>query len=313
MRKPDASSVAEQAVSAGGPQAAGQAPVLVLKVQRGRTAARERPVRQNRFLIGSDRGCHLRLGGDEMPLLHSIVLARPEGYHLDAVASSPPLRINGHAVESVDLADGDLIEIGTFQLQVSLSPVSGNHTPQSTPASQETPIDHPEQPADPAELSAEELVDLLDAEMQMVDEFEAGTMLGADALLEAVRREAEQHSEAAPTIPIEGVLKGQGVVGETSRVSAEADSPELAIHHDQPASEESNRDLISLVSQLQDFVHGMDSRSQRATEREMFLAEAISEIFESQQQMAEQIEKLAEQLALLQSRDQSPTQRRAIA
>lgn len=247
-----------------------------------------------------------------MPLLHSIVLARPDGYHLDAVASDPPLKVNGRSVESADLADGDLIEIGTFRLEVALSSPGGQRQPQHSASQEQTAIDHDREFTDPAELSAEELVDLLDAEMQMVDEFDNGTMVGAEALLDAALREQDKSPDTVPMIPIDSALKQEPDAAAAS-VSAEQESPELAIHRESQPATESQGDLATLVAQLQEFVHGMDSRSQRATEREMFLAEAISEIFESQQQMAEQIEQLAGQLATLKAREQSPTQRRAIA
>src|SRR5579871_217763 len=100
-----------------------RAPRLTLEICRGRTRFPQRPVAGPRFFIGSGEGCDLRLGGDILPSIHSLIQTRADGIWLEAVAENPPLLLNGHITKGEWLRDGDLLEIGPFQLVAHVIPV----------------------------------------------------------------------------------------------------------------------------------------------------------------------------------------------
>lgn len=156
---------------------------FVLLVERGQTRFPERPVDRDRYLIGAGSNCQLQLGG-EMPILHSIIV--PEGDHLwiDAVVPNPPLIVNGNAVRESELHVGDVLEIGEFVFSVAIGRVSqARALPQPSSA-----------------LSANELVDALEAELKAAEEIDSARAAGAAALLAAA-----ESVTASPSSPTDGL------------------------------------------------------------------------------------------------------------
>ena len=148
----------------------------------GKTASPLRPILRDRFLIGAGPRCDLRLGGDEMPVLHSIVHLDGSTICIDPVAAAPPLLVNGQS-GMTELQSGDEIAIGGFRMILHAADIAAEAMPNAAPGVQE--------PVDLAELSAAELVDLIEQEEALVDEYEAGRRAGAEALLDAVERRAD--------------------------------------------------------------------------------------------------------------------------
>ena len=60
---------------------------LVLEICRGRTDHPLRPVQSPRFLIGSSPRCDLRLGGAEIPPLHTLIFVDGADIWVEAMAS----------------------------------------------------------------------------------------------------------------------------------------------------------------------------------------------------------------------------------
>ena len=96
-------------------------PVVFLEIKQGRTAFPFRPVQGNRFLIGSAGCCDLCLGSQSVPQLHSLLHIDKSEVVLESVADFPLLKINGEIERSKSLCDGDMIEIGRFQLVARIS------------------------------------------------------------------------------------------------------------------------------------------------------------------------------------------------
>ena len=96
-------------------------PVVFLEIKQGRTAFPFRPVQGNRFLIGSASCCDLCLGSQSVPQLHSLLHVDQDEVVMESVADFPLLKINGEIERSKVLCDGDLIEIGRFQLVARIS------------------------------------------------------------------------------------------------------------------------------------------------------------------------------------------------
>ena len=99
---------------------------LVLEITRGRTRFPRRPVTHSRFLIGAGATCDLRLGGERMPALHSIITVAGREITLEAIAAEPGLTVNGRLVRNALLHDGDLIGIGEVEL---LARLEAGHAP----------------------------------------------------------------------------------------------------------------------------------------------------------------------------------------
>ena len=154
-----------------------------LRVERGQTKFPERPISTDRFLIGAGSNCHLQLGG-EMPILHSIIVASEEGLWIDATVMDPPLLVNRQPVREGQLHVGDLIEIGSFLFRV-----------ESQPLSAQAEIEVESEAVDLAELSAENLVDLMQSEIDAINAIEQAKTTGAMALMQAIKRAGASDSE----------------------------------------------------------------------------------------------------------------------
>ncbi len=143
---------------------------FTLLVERGQTRFRERPIDTDRFLVGAGSNCHLQLGG-QMPILHSIII--PEGDHLwiDAVVAAPALVVNGQIVREAELKSGDIIEVGEFVFCLSRS----EHV--TLVAVEDLPT--------PTALSAQELVEAIEAELKTLQAVDVSREQGAISLLQA--------------------------------------------------------------------------------------------------------------------------------
>lgn len=181
---------------------------LCLEIRRGQTDHPLRPIlnRHGRFLIGGDDDCDLQLGGVDIPALHSLLQFDGNDLWIEAIAPEPQLLVNRQAVNSCLLRNGDHIEIGAFELAVRLDRQQQQldicHCPTGRLLS--SPCLDLNTEFDPdavAELSAEELVDALDQEMQMIEHFDRRQSLGAAALLNAVQQHREQPTRRNSSIP----------------------------------------------------------------------------------------------------------------
>lgn len=168
-------------VNSGEPTSAPPQTGLVLEISRGRTRFPQRPVSGPRFLIGSAITCDLRLGGSDIPAVHTLIVHSDQGYELETLVGDPPLKVNGEILQHTWLRDGDRIEIGTIELTARV--VSGA---QFAPA--ETHADRP-----PLEqMTTAELVDYIEHEQDQLARHELSRHAGAAALMQEVRRLANQ-------------------------------------------------------------------------------------------------------------------------
>ncbi|MBT5018032.1 hypothetical protein N8590_00690 [bacterium] len=149
-----------------------------LRIERGRTQHPERPICEDRFLIGAGSNCHLQLGG-EMPILHSVVIQTDDGLWIDSVVQLPQLLVNRQQVRDCQIFAGDLIEIGDFVFSVQGSEI--------TQEAVEVDLHEEDEDVDLRELNAEDLVDLMAEEMEVLDNITEARQTGANALLESVQ------------------------------------------------------------------------------------------------------------------------------
>ncbi len=161
-------------------------PGMWLEIRKGKTNFPLRPISGERFLIGAGSHCHLQLGGDHVPMLHSLLVIEGQTAHLEAVITEPPLLVNGQARRMVELQDEDIVTIGDFEFVF-------HRLASSEPFSQASVSELPEleevsEVADLSRLSALELVNLIEEEAQQITAFNRSRELGAAALIDAARR-----------------------------------------------------------------------------------------------------------------------------
>jgi hypothetical protein len=286
-----------------------QLPVqLVLEVTKGQTRFRRRPVTTPRFLIGAGSTCDLRLGGEGMSALHSIITIAGREIAIEAIAAEPVLRVNGRPVQSSVLHDGDVIAVGEVELlarfEAGYAPVG------ATAASAPAPVpDADERPL--SDLSAAELVDRIAEEEQMIEEFEERQRVGANALVDAIMGRARRTAAARPAeagvrapIPAPHFLsKRPQILAAQTRQSPSSADCDPAFQHD----------LEELGKQLTTLSQDLKGNSLRAAEREAKYATAADVLLDTQHKLVSQLEVLLDQVHALKANDPAIQTPRAIA
>lgn len=137
-----------------------------------------------------------------MPVLHSVIHLDGENAWIDAVAAGLDLRVNGQSTTFAELHTGDRIEIGSFALtfkhkaaKAAKAPVIAAYDP--IPEN----LEDADADVDLSKLSASELVDLIEDDMELVEEFERRKRRGTEALLDAVRRHRNDEPVAQEIAP----------------------------------------------------------------------------------------------------------------
>jgi hypothetical protein len=270
---------------------------LVIEITRGRTRFRSRPVTGSRFLIGAGVTCDLRLGGADVPVLHSIITVTNGEVHLEAIAPNPVLIVNGRGVREVELADGDVIGIGDVELRARLAV---RHTPAAIETIEAAPATVDSDEYSLADLSASELIDRIEAEERQIDEFEERRLTGAKALAQNVfsrvagagttsRESARPHAVPAPHFLSKRpqVLAARGRTKPAAIPAVPADDSAFL------------QELEQLGRQLTELSQELQSSSERSTARESHYAEATELLMQTQDKLASQLETLVAQVAII--------------
>jgi hypothetical protein len=172
-------------------EAAAEDSFLTLRITLGATRFPVRPVLKDRFTLGSGAACDLRLGAEFPKLFAVIVVAAPEVL-LEQLAPSPALCVNGQPTQSAVLETGDRIRLGGIELEAIIpaatrlsfpSPLLGRVV--ETVSAEEAAVFDA---AELSELSAADLVNLIEQEERVAERDQAGRDLGAESLLFEVRR-----------------------------------------------------------------------------------------------------------------------------
>jgi hypothetical protein len=161
-------------------------PGMWLEIRRGKTNFPLRPISGDRFLIGAGSNCHLQLGGEHVPMLHSLLGIEGKTASLEAVVAEPPLLVNGEARRQVELTDEDTVTIGDFEFVFHRLLCN---EPESQVAVTESSV--PIAAEQLAKFSATELVALIEDEVANLDDYDNRRELGAAALLDAAHRLGE--------------------------------------------------------------------------------------------------------------------------
>ena len=268
------------------------APLMYLEICRGKTGFRQRPVCSPNFLIGSGPGCDLRLGGGDIPEAHSVLLVLDQEAAIQWLGEDPPLLVNGEPVQEAILNDEDHICIGRFDFLI--------HHEFSKRPSQAEDLSHESQPqADStaelsellnlvaqgkaeehdedllSQLSATELAEQLEADLESVEQFEEAIRQGESALLFAAAERAEE-------------------------LLAESPQPDLASED----ADEVLAELEKVIQQLSGFSAELDERAARIASHEASQSEAAELLLAAQKQLAEQLERFHRQVVDTQEPDE---------
>ncbi len=260
-------------------------PYLYLEIRRGRTGYPQRPVLSKDFLIGSGPACDLRLGGDDIPEAHSLLLVRENEVRVQWLAEPPALVVNGEQTHESPLKDGDRIHIGRFEFIVhglyhaAAAPEPSNQAPADALSTSEllnlvSAAKTSEPGADLSELSIDELAERLETEDEAVKAFDGSVSLGEAALLYAVAQRAEELAAGSDQQP------------------------------DEPADAEILEELERVITQLSGFSAELDERATRLARQETTQAEAAELLLDAQKELAAQLERFHEQVAQSQEASQ---------
>jgi chromosome segregation ATPase len=100
-------------------------PALI--VTYGRTDQKYRPLQRDLVMIGQGRSCDIGLASPEVADAHCVLFRTADGWLLRDCGSRVGTRLNGTPVRECAVADGDVLQIGTFTFRFHL-PASGHVT-----------------------------------------------------------------------------------------------------------------------------------------------------------------------------------------
>ena len=261
---------------------------LVLEVSHGRTRFPRRPVTGPRFLIGSAITCDLRLGGADIPAIHSLIVHSDDGYELETVVGDPELKVNGEVVQQVRLRDGDRIEIGSIALTARV--VVEAQFPPSDIAADRPPLEH---------MSTAELVDFIEHEQDQLARHELARHAGAAALMQEVRRLATQPgtSKALPSRRIDRAEPG---------VPRPQSLPRVPVG-DLPAAVQDPAEVRALGDQMAALSQELRLTLEAAGQREGQYAQSLADLLLVQQRLARQLADVTESVEQLRQNQETRT------
>jgi predicted component of type VI protein secretion system len=91
-----------------------------LEILRGHARQRRRPVNVPVFLIGTAEDCDLVLGDPAIPEVHTYLYLKADDVTIRTLGAAPQLEVEGIAVETARLRDGDRFAIGPFAFRVHI-------------------------------------------------------------------------------------------------------------------------------------------------------------------------------------------------
>lgn len=261
-----------------------------LEICKGKTQFPQRPVIELRFLIGAGAGCDLRLGGDDIPPLHTILIVSEGQLTAETIAGQPLLQINGRNRETAVLQDGDLLEVGPFHFVVHINHDRVTRLGQDSQSRLIDSSDEFENSLLPetSELSASQLIDRIEEEFQFVEEFEQKVDLGEQTLLNEIAARskntvvspAPSSGQSTPPASRHFIHNAHELVGPTHR------GTELELV----------REFERVRRELESFSGELDKRYERVTKREAHFDEAAKDLVNAQHKLTDQLALLLEQI-----------------
>ena len=205
-----------------------------LRIVRGATRFPERPLTDDRILIGGGSNCHLQLGGG-VPILHSVLVRQDQEFWIEAVVGDPPLFVNGQHVRQSIIRPDDAVDLAGFQFQIIKSASDGIAAP--VPAFDQL-----------KDLTAEQIVDRLEDEMGALTSLEERRRQGAEALVAAARAAGGETTSHDASAPIETDI--HGLIEVLRQRAAELDRREAALQSHAERLERTQQELGAQVEKV---------------------------------------------------------------
>jgi hypothetical protein len=168
-----------------------------LEVLQGKTNHRLRPLPLGRLCVGRGDKCWLRLGGEDMPEIHSWLDVGLREIALYVFEETPHVQVNAQRVRFALLRGSESLRIGTFEFVIHCQEVEPSLTKFNAPhfdLSEMADVSDVSDSCDHSfeELSANELIDRLDEELRQIARFDSRERSGLQQLLSAVRETREE-------------------------------------------------------------------------------------------------------------------------
>jgi pSer/pThr/pTyr-binding forkhead associated (FHA) protein len=106
-------------------------PQVELEILKGRANRKIRRIDVPVYLIGSAPDCDLVLADSAFPEVHTYVYVTKQGVSVRRLGEGPELKINGEAVQSASLQDGERVQLGTFEFTIHVVPAPHDRQPAS--------------------------------------------------------------------------------------------------------------------------------------------------------------------------------------
>lgn len=232
-----------------------------LEVVSGQTRFPTRPLPSGRLSIGSGRKCWLQLGGKRMPEIHSWFEVGNKDVALYVFEEQPSVQVNGARVQFFLLKGGESIQIGPFEFLLHVEDEETTSRPHFNPphlSDRQLRNLQSELAPEDEELSASELIDLLDEEMKNVERHESHERAGLHRLLTAVREQQTQLESTA------------------------TEKPDV----------NDSQEWKECLTRLDQISRSLDERAERLKSQEREQADSASKLLEMQQQMLTQLDHL---------------------
>ncbi|QDU07068.1 hypothetical protein V202x_04130 [Gimesia aquarii] len=245
-----------------------------LEIIKGKTNFPIRPVQDNRLTIGAGSCCGLQLAGSNMPILHTVIQIEQGKALIEAIAPQPKLLLNGIPIQTSPLSDDDSISIGPIEFvfrvarpQLSMSTpiarLSGSPLETSAHITPDKRDHSMTNETTLKNLSASELVDLMEQDFQLIQQYENRRNQGAAALLSHVHQMKEKQEEQ---------LQDQEVLSEQEQLELLAD-------------------LEAMMEELTQFSEELQQRADQLTNREKQYESAAASLLETQEKLASQLDR----------------------
>lgn len=148
----------------------------MLRILRGKSQYPLRAIDRSQFLIGAGSNCQIQLSAGEIPMIFAVLRLDDAGCcHVEAMHGEPAMLVNGTRQRSSNLRSGDRVSIGSYEFEF-LSPAEHEGRDslklEAYAAAQPDipyPLIIPQVPADLSALSAEELVDRIERELELLE------------------------------------------------------------------------------------------------------------------------------------------------
>jgi chromosome segregation ATPase len=96
-------------------------PNVAVHILRGRSARKSRELTGPALTIGSAGDCEIQMRSAEVAVRHCRILRQPGRALAECLDARFPTFVNGRAVLTAELNDGDILRIGPFEIQVSVT------------------------------------------------------------------------------------------------------------------------------------------------------------------------------------------------